>query len=100
LILGKITGTVVSTRKDENLVGGKFYIVKLMTMDGKMTDKFVIAYDTVGAGIGEVVVVVTGSSSRMTDMTETAPVDASIVAIVDVLEVKDKIIYNKSKPEG
>jgi microcompartment protein CcmK/EutM len=95
LNLGKVVGTVVATRKDENLLGGKFYIVKLMTMDGKVTDKIVIAYDTVGAGIDEVVVVVTGSSARMTEQTEKAPVDAAIVAIVDELEINEKIIYKK-----
>jgi microcompartment protein CcmK/EutM len=95
--LGKVTGTVVATKKDENLTGGKFYIVRLMTMDGKISDKFVIAYDTVGAGVGELVVVVSGSSARMTDLTKTAPVDSAIVAIVDELEINNKIVYKKSE---
>ncbi|MBN1899475.1 MAG: EutN/CcmL family microcompartment protein [Spirochaetes bacterium] len=95
MVIGKITGTIVATRKDENLLGGKFYIVRLMTMDTKMTDKFIVAYDTVGSGEGEVVVVVQGSSSRMTEQTQSAPVDASIVAVVDLLEVNDKIVFKK-----
>lgn len=97
--LGKVCGTIVATQKDENLKGGKLHIVKLMTMDGKLTDKIVVALDTVGVGQGEVVVVVSGSSSRMTEQTKTAPVDSAIVAVVDEVEVKDQIIYRKSDGE-
>lgn len=97
--LGKVCGTIVATHKDENLKGGKLHIVKLMTMEGKLTDQIVVALDTVGVGQGEVVIVVSGSSSRMTEKTKAAPVDAAIVAIVDEVEVKDNIIYRKSDPE-
>lgn len=94
--LGKIIGTVVATRKDENLLGGKLHVVKLMSMDGKLTNSIVVALDTVGAGEGEIVIVVTGSSARMTESTKKAPVDAAIVAIVDELEVRDRTVYSKS----
>ncbi len=80
---GKVCGTIVATQKDENLKGGTLHIVKLMSIDGKLTDKIVVAFDTVGVGQGEIVIVVSGSSSRMTERTKKAPVDASIVAIVD-----------------
>jgi len=96
LEIGKICGTIVATKKDEKLTGGKLYIVKLMDMNGKLTNNIVVALDTVGAGEGEIVVVVSGSSSRMTEYTKKLPVDAAIVAIVDELEVNDKMIYNKT----
>ncbi len=94
--IGRVCGTIVSTKKDEKLRGGKLYVVRLLDMSGKETNDIVVALDTVGAGEGEVVIVVSGSSSRMTEMTRTAPVDAAIVAIVDELEVRDKIVYRKS----
>lgn len=97
MLLGKVCGTVVATQKDENLAGGKLQILKLLTMEGTLTNKTIVAFDTVGAGYGEVVIVVTGSSSRMTERTRKAPVDATIVGIVDELEIKDKIIYNKAE---
>ncbi len=95
--IGKICGTIVAEKKDEKLIGGKLYIVKLMDMNGKLTDNIVVALDTIGAGEGEIVIVVSGSSSRMTEYTQHLPVDAAIVAIVDELEVNDKIIYNKTE---
>lgn len=97
--LGKVCGTIVATQKDENLKGGILHIVKLMSIDGKLTDKILVAFDTVGVGQGEIVIVVSGSSSRMTERTKKAPVDAAIVAVVDEVEVKDKIIYRKSETE-
>ncbi len=100
MLLGKVTGTIVATRKDEQLVGGKLHIVRLLTMEGKPTNKYIVAFDTVGVCEGEVVIVVKGSSARMTERTKTAPVDAAIVAIIDELEVKDRIVYKKSEETG
>lgn len=85
--IGKIVGTVVSTRKDEKLEGLRFLIVKYVDADGKPTGGMVIAVDSVGAGIGEIVLVASGSSARQTNITEGKPVDAIIMAIVDVLEI-------------
>jgi microcompartment protein CcmK/EutM len=87
LFLGKIIGTVWSTRKDENLVGAKFLIVRQVDLNLKDKDNFVVAVDSVGAGEGEIVLVATGSSSRQTDFTKNKPVDAVIMAIVDKLDV-------------
>jgi len=87
LFLGRVIGTVWSTRKDENLVGAKFLIVKQLDLNLKEKDNFVVAVDSVGAGEGEVVLVATGSSSRQTDFTKNKPVDAVIMAIVDKLDV-------------
>lgn len=86
MILGKVIGTVWSTRKDENLVGSKFLIVKQLDLKFNEKDNFVIAVDSVGAGEGEVVLVATGSSARQTVITKNKPIDAVIMAIVDKLD--------------
>lgn len=90
MFLGRVIGTVWSTKKDENLVGAKFLIVREVTLDLKEKERFVVAVDSVGAGEGEVVLVATGSSSRMTNFTKDKPVDAVIMGIVDKLDVADK----------
>ncbi len=90
MFLGRVIGTVWSTKKDENLVGAKFLIVRELSLDLKDKEKFVVAVDSVGAGEGEVVLVATGSSSRMTSFTKDKPVDAVIMGIVDKLDVSDK----------
>ena len=87
MFLGKVIGTVWSTRKDENLVGAKFLIVRYLDLELNEKDNFVVAVDSVGAGEGEVVLVATGSSSRQTHFTQNKPVDAVIMAIVDKLDV-------------
>lgn len=90
MFLGRVIGTVWSTKKDENLVGAKFLIVRELTLDLKEKERFVVAVDSVGAGEGEVVLVATGSSSRMTSFTKDKPVDAVIMGIVDTLDVSVK----------
>ncbi len=89
MFLGKVVGTVWATRKDENLVGMKFQIVKHVGLDYKVKDTFVVAVDTVQAGVGDVVLVVSGSSARQTEQTKNKPVDSVIMAIVDKLDVAD-----------
>ena len=79
---GIIVGTVVSTRKQDSLVGSKFMEVQIY-QNGKATDEFLIAVDSVGAGIGETVLVTAGSSARVVFANPNAPVDAVIVGIVD-----------------
>ncbi len=97
MFLGRVIGTVWSTRKDENLVGAKFLIVKQLDLNLKEKDNFVVAVDSVGAGEGEVVLVVTGSSSRQTEFTKNKPVDAVIMAIVDKLDVPLKKFLQEQK---
>lgn len=87
MILGKVIGTVWSTRKDENLVGAKFLIVQQLDVAYKPKDSTVIAVDSVGAGVGEIVLVAQGSSARQTGFTKNKPVDAVIMAIVDKLDI-------------
>jgi microcompartment protein CcmK/EutM len=93
--LGKIVGTVVSTQKDEKLEGLKLHVVKHVDVDGKPMQSFVIAVDSVGAGVGEIVLVAAGSSARQTKATEGKPVDSVIMAIVDTVEVDGRVCYSK-----
>jgi len=93
--LGKIVGTVVSTRKDEKLEGLRLMIVKYIDLDCKPIGGLVIAVDSVGAGVGEIVLVAAGSSARQTQITKDKPVDTVIMAIVDILEVEGEEKYKK-----
>ena len=95
MTLGKVTGTVVATRKDKKLVGGKLLIVQDVDLDGNILEKYSVAVDAVGAGVGELVLTASGSSARITDVTKDKPVDSVIMAIVDTLEVHGKILYQK-----
>ena len=79
---GIIRGNIVSTRKQESLVGSKFMEVQLVK-NGKLTEEFIIAIDSVGAGIGETVLITTGSSARLALHNTSSPADAVIVGIVD-----------------
>jgi len=94
--LGKVAGTVVSTRKDEKLVGTKLQVVKQIDLKGKETGAFVVAIDAVGAGPGEVVLYASGSSARQTTLTKDRPADAVIMAIVDSIEIDGSLLYTKS----
>lgn len=89
MFLGKVVGTVWATRKDEELVGMKFQIVKHVGLDYTTKDTFVVAVDTVQAGVGDIVLVCSGSSARQTTLTKNKPVDAVIMAVVDKLDVAD-----------
>ena len=81
MIVGKVVGSVVATRKNEGLLGSKFMIVQ--PLSNMSSDGRIVAVDNVGAGIGEIVLVATGSSARVGCGMENAPVDAAIVGIVD-----------------
>ncbi len=87
MILGKVVGTVWATRKDEQLVGMKLQIVQHVELDLSLKSSFVVAVDSVGAGVGEIVLIAQGSSARQTKLTHNKPVDAVITAIVDKLDV-------------
>lgn len=83
MIIGKVVGTVICTRKNTNLVGNKFLIVDPMDKMGAGTAERIVAVDNVGAGNGEIVLVATGSAARVGCGNENSPVDACIVGIVD-----------------
>ena len=89
MTLGKVVGTVWATRKDEQLTGMTLLLVQELGLDSKLKEKFVVAVDSVGAGIGETVLYAQGSSARQTELTRNKPVDAVITAIVDKTDNPD-----------
>jgi microcompartment protein CcmK/EutM len=89
VLLAKIVGTVVATRKDARLVSTKLLVVRPIDPRGKPESAYVVAVDTVDAGVGETVLVVSGSSARMAAGMKDCPVDAAIVGIIDTIEVGD-----------
>ena len=95
MLFAKVIGTVVSTKKDVKLKGLKLLLLEVVDAYGKPTSQHVVAADSVGAGLNEIVLFVTGSSARQTPLTENKPVDATIMAIVDSWDIKGKEIYKK-----
>lgn len=95
MLIGKVVGTLVATRKEERMSGLKFLVVKPVDIEGKDLGGYVIAVDAVGAGVGEMVLYATGSSARQTVMTDKRPCDAVIMAIVDTWEVDGQVKYVK-----
>jgi len=93
--LARVIGTLVATRKDEKMEGMKFLIVRPINPDGEEIANAVVAVDAVGAGVGEVVMIATGSSARQTVLTDRRPCDAVIMAIVDTWEVGGEVKYRK-----
>jgi microcompartment protein CcmK/EutM len=89
MIIGRIIGNVVATRKDLRLEGKKLLLVRPITLQGEDENNYMVAIDTVGAGFREKVLVVTGSSARMAEGLKDKPVDAAIVGIIDTVEVTD-----------
>lgn len=87
MYLGKVIGTVVATRKDDNLVGTKLMITQPLSIDLKPIGESLIAVDTVGAGIGELVMFTKGTAARIAARKMDAPIDISIVGIVDQLTI-------------
>jgi ethanolamine utilization protein EutN/carbon dioxide concentrating mechanism protein CcmL len=97
MFLGKVVGTLVATQKEASLDGLKFLVVRRLTVENEDERGYVVAADAVGAGLGEVVMVATGSSARQTVMTNNRPCDAVIMAIVDSWEVDGQEKYNKGE---
>ncbi len=95
MFLGKVVGTLVATQKEASLNGLKFLVVRRLTVDNEDERGYVVAADAVGAGLGEVVMVATGSSARQTVMTNNRPVDSVVMAIVDSWEVDGAERYKK-----
>jgi microcompartment protein CcmK/EutM len=95
MFLGKVVGQVVATHKDDGLEGFKLLLVQQMGLDRKPKSGFIVACDAVGAGEGELVIVVQGSSARIAKATKDRPVDAAVIAIVDHLDLEGKRIWSK-----
>ena len=93
----KVVGTVVSTNKVEKLSGMKLLLVRAIDLDSfQEVGPLLVSVDTVGAGSGEVVMTVSGSSSRQTAVTDDKPVDNSIVAIIDHIDIGGNRIFDKA----
>jgi microcompartment protein CcmK/EutM len=95
MITARVVGNVVCTRKDEKLVGVKLLLVQPVDLENTAKGNPLVAIDAVGAGEGELVLVVQGSSARQTTRTEGKPADCTIFAIVDTIEKGGKDIFNK-----
>jgi microcompartment protein CcmK/EutM len=89
MILARVVGTIVATRKDEKLVSNKLLLVRPADAAGKVDGGYLVAVDTVDAGEGELVLVVSGSSARMASGMKDTPVDAAIVGIVDTVSIAE-----------
>lgn len=92
MLIGKVIGTVVATRKDEKLIGSKLMITQPLDLDLNPKGDPIIAVDTVGAGIGELVVYTTGTAGRIAARKLDAPIDAAIIGIIDEMDVNKNLL--------
>jgi microcompartment protein CcmK/EutM len=98
MVLARVVGTVVSDHKSPKIEGIKFLLLEKIdpvTMKGK--NDFVVSMDSVGAGVGEIVFYVSGSSARFTTITEGKPSDSAVIAIVDFIEKDGEYTFRKDK---
>ena len=95
MLLGRVAGTMVATRKEPTMEGLKLLVVRHLDVESEDTGSFVVAVDAVGAGVGEVVLVASGSSARQTEATRDRPCDAVVMAIVDTWEVGGEEKFRK-----
>ena len=100
MLLGRVAGTLVSSRKDPSIEGYKLLLVRTLDIEGDETGQFVVAVDAVGAGVDEVVMVAQGSSARQTEITRDRPCDAVVMAIVDSWEVDGQERFHKYHEVG
>lgn len=90
MLLAKVVGTVVATRKDERLESAKLLVSRPIDPAGKFEGAYLVAVDTVDAGVGETVLIVSGSSARMAAGLKDCPVDAAIVGVIDAIDIDKK----------
>lgn len=101
MFVAKVTGSVVATQKVDSMVGQKLLVVEPYRVDEqdrsrlKSTGRTFVCVDTVGAGIGEYVLIVQGSSARLTPQTKPLPVDAAIIGIVDSVHIESDCVFNR-----
>ena len=89
MILARVVGTVVATRKDPRLVSNKLLLARPMDPRGKAEGGYLVAVDTVDSGVGDTVLIVSGSSARMASGLKDCPVDAAIVGVIDAIELNE-----------
>jgi microcompartment protein CcmK/EutM len=95
MLLARVAGTVVASRKEPLMEGLKLLLLRQLDVDDRETGGYVVAVDAVGAGVGEVVLFASGSSARQTAATRDRPCDAVVMAIVDTWEVGGTTAYRK-----
>lgn len=95
MLLARVSGTVVASRKESRLDGLTFLLLEQLDVDNEPSGSYVVAVDAVGAGVGEVVMYASGSSARQTERTHERPCDAVVMAIVDSWEVGGDERYRK-----
>ena len=101
MFVAKVTGSLVSTQKDPGIVGHKLLIVEPYRLEAERRDSLqttgrtFVAIDTVGAGVGEMVLISQGSSARLTSITQKMPIDAVIIGIVDNVHVDHACVFNR-----
>ena len=88
MLIAKVVGTVVATRKDDRLLNAKLLVSRPIDPSGKPEGSYLVAVDTVDAGVGETVLIVSGSSARMAAGLKDCPVDAAIVGVIDRIDVE------------
>ncbi len=97
MLIGRVIGEVVASQKEPNLQGLKLLVVQNTDVSGQLKNGQVVAVDSVGAGVGEIVLYASGSSARQTSATKDRPVDAVIMAIVDSVTQSGNETYSKSQ---
>lgn len=95
MLLGEVVGSVVATQKDARLGALKLLVVQVHDHENRATEQYVVAVDAVQAGPGDLVLVATGSSARLTELTEGKPCDAVVMAVVDSWDLGGQNVYEK-----
>lgn len=95
MLIARVIGTVVATRKEPELEGLKMLLLQNASPQGEAEGGFVVAADAVGAGLDDVVLYASGSSARQTTVTKDRPVDATVMAIIDMVDDGDSSLYRK-----
>jgi len=99
LKLAHVIGNVVATHKDDGIAGKKLLLIQPIEKDFKASGGYLVAVDAVGAGMDEIVLFASGSSARQTSLTKNRPCDCVIMAIVDLVEIHGKTVYDKSRED-
>ena len=98
MLIGKVVGSVVATRKDEKIEGHRLLVVQVHDHQNEPVDQYVVAADSVDAGPGDMVLYATGSSARQTTQTEGRPIDAVIMAVIDSWDLGGENVFEKWAP--
>jgi microcompartment protein CcmK/EutM len=95
MLIGKVVGTLVASRKTETMEGLKLLVVRQVDIEGREKSDYVVAADAVQAGVGDYVLYARGSSARQTVQTDRRPCDGVVMAIVDTWDVNGEVKYKK-----